>query len=271
MEDAGSDLASEIHGLQRELIRIHESVIFTNVHESVNSRNLAFLLRRSQESIGEHQEEYRDFSKGLRIYQRHIHNPPVVFFPRSNPGDSLFPEPWYPDNTPVQMYNWTVELSSLFRLTPKFPTVEGHIDQINKTLNELLLEGSDISSLASRICDREFCHSLFSCFPSLRESLNRIVEIVSAFTRIQPEKLHGIEITRGRIAKVVNKVPRTIKNWEDRGFTPTGAKWPEGRREGNTILYPLEKVWPAILALLPNRDPAKDKLLLAELLEQKQG
>lgn len=74
-------------------------------------------------------------------------------------------------------------------------------------------------------------------------------------------------ITRIKVALVIDRDPKTLKNWESMGKTPNGISWPKGERQGNMVYYQVEQVWPSILAIMPDIDRAKQKLLLESIME----
>jgi hypothetical protein len=69
---------------------------------------------------------------------------------------------------------------------------------------------------------------------------------------IPPAPIGG-QVTRAKVAKVLECTPETLRNWERAGKTPTGHSWPAGEKNGNAVFYQLSEVWPSICAMRPSK------------------
>ncbi len=106
-----------------------------------------------------------------------------------------------------------------------------------------------------------------------RDAKNGIVKTDATPTQTNAENIppEGGMTTRGIIARKLNRTTATLRGWERDGVAPGGIPWPKGIRQGTTILYRVADVWPSLLKMTPDRDNAKDKQLLWEIIQIKEG
>lgn len=86
-------------------------------------------------------------------------------------------------------------------------------------------------------------------------------------------RLIGHMVSRAEIARLVDRTPRTIKNWDAREEAPGGLTWhPADETTVNGASYDISKNWQTLLALTARtRDPERDRQLAQELLALKRA
>lgn len=85
-----------------------------------------------------------------------------------------------------------------------------------------------------------------------------------------PPQIQGHLMSRQKLADLLQRTSRTLKNWDVKGCAPGGLPWyPADETTANRAQYDVAKNWRTILALCPkSRDLEHDRQLARELLEQ---